>query len=243
MIELPDKKKCYNLPEQVAQNLRNITFLAEQYKNIDALPVIWQTYKEEFDRELETFGEWTTTFEGWTESLSTYLANMSSAAVGAIAGQNIAPANVAASGILTATHAKILENIEDSASHKRFLEGDVNLAADAPAGITKTYGKWSLSGTHLMFVLAGTIANGTVLSWGVLAACAGMPQWVLDKIFPMTDSYVDRKDFEIFADNLTTQTLSAWLRKTTVLFISVNALTLSADRSFRISFDLLIDNA
>lgn len=109
MIELPDKKKCYNLTEQVAQNLRNITFLAEQYKNIDALPAIWQEYKEEFDRELETFGEWTTTFEGWDTTLSTYLANMSSAAIGAIAGQSIAPANVAATGNITAN--SIIENM------------------------------------------------------------------------------------------------------------------------------------
>ena len=121
MIELPNKKKCYNLPEQVAQNLLNITYLAEQYKNIDALPTIWQTYKEEFDRELETFGEWTTTFEGWTESLSTYLANMSSAAVGAIAGQNIAPANVAATGNITAD--SIIENMS---GYSAVLGSDTN---------------------------------------------------------------------------------------------------------------------
>ena len=89
MIELPDKKKCFSLPEQVAQNLRNITFLAEQYKNIDALPAIWQVYKEEFDSEMETFEGWTTTFEGWDNTLSTYLANMSSAAVSALVGQDV----------------------------------------------------------------------------------------------------------------------------------------------------------
>lgn len=102
MIELPNKNKCYNLPEQVAQNLLNITYLAEQYKNIDALPAIWAQYKSEFDADIETFGNWTTTFEGWEETLATYLTNMSTAAVGAIAGQNIAPANVAATGNITA---------------------------------------------------------------------------------------------------------------------------------------------
>ena len=94
MIELPDKRKCFNLSEQVAQNLRNITFLAEEYKNIDSLPVIWQTYKEEFDSEFETFEGWEGTFEGWTTTLETYLANMSSAAVSAIANQDIAPKTV-----------------------------------------------------------------------------------------------------------------------------------------------------
>ena len=109
MIQLPNNKKCYNLPEQVAQNLLNIQYLAEQYKNIDELPAIWQSYKETFDAEQETFEGWTTTFEGWDNTLSTYLANMSSAAVGAIAGQNIAPANVAATGNITAP--SIIENM------------------------------------------------------------------------------------------------------------------------------------
>lgn len=94
MIQLPNNEKCYNLPEQVAQNLLNIKYLAEQYANIDSLPTVWKAYKDEFDEDLDTFGDWTTTFEGWETTLGTYLANMSSAAVGAIAGQNIAPANV-----------------------------------------------------------------------------------------------------------------------------------------------------
>ena len=89
MIELPNKKKCYNLPEQVAQNLLNIQYLAEQYKNIDALPAIWQTYKEEFDNEFDTFEGWERTFGGWETTLETYLASMSSAAVGALAGQDV----------------------------------------------------------------------------------------------------------------------------------------------------------
>ena len=102
-------------------------------------------------------------------------------------------------------------------------------------------GSLILSGSHLMIVLAGTIADTTAISWGVLAVCAGLPQWVLDKIYPMTDSYVDKKAFDIFGSDLTTQSLNVWLRKSTSLFLSANALTLSADRSFRISFDLLID--
>ena len=94
MIQLPNNKKCYNLPEQVAQNLLNIQYLAEQYKNIDELPSIWADYKTAFDADLHTFEDWTTTFEGWENTLATYLANMSSAAVGAIAGQDIAPKTV-----------------------------------------------------------------------------------------------------------------------------------------------------
>ena len=109
MIELPNKKKCYNLPEQVAQNLLNIQYLAEQYANIDALPAIWQTYKEEFDSELDTFEGWERTFGGWETTLETYLASMSSAAVGAIAGQDIAPGAISATGPITGP--SIIENM------------------------------------------------------------------------------------------------------------------------------------
>ena len=143
MIELPDKKKCFSLPEQVAQNLRNITFLAEQYKNIDALPAIWQVYKEEFDSEMETFEGWTTTFEGWDETLSTYLANMSSAAVSAIAGQNIAPANVAATGNITAP--SIIENM---------------------SGYTFTKGTTTAK-TTIEYVYGGCVKNGNKLTLAI----------------------------------------------------------------------------
>ena len=109
MIQLPNNKKCYNLPEQVAQNLLNIQYLAEQYKNIDELPAIWADYKTAFDADLHTFEDWTTTFEGWENTLATYLANMSSAAVGAIAGQDIAPKDIAATGDITGK--SIIENM------------------------------------------------------------------------------------------------------------------------------------
>ena len=89
MIQLPDNRKCYNLQEQVAQNLNNITYLAQVYAEIDALPAEWRSYKAEFDAEKLIFEGWTTTFEGWDTTLATYLANMSSAAVGALAGQDV----------------------------------------------------------------------------------------------------------------------------------------------------------
>ena len=95
MIELPDKRKCFNLPEQVAQNLNNITYLAQVFAEIDSLPAEWRAYKDQFDADKLIFEGWTTTFEGWELTLATYLANMSSAAVSAIAGQDIAPKTVA----------------------------------------------------------------------------------------------------------------------------------------------------
>lgn len=179
MIELPNKKKCYNLPEQVAQNLLNIQYLAEQYKNIDALPAIWQTYKEEFDDELETFGNWTTTFEGWSETLSTYLANMSSAAVGAIAGQNIAPADVAAIGSITAP--SIIENMsgysfEQTASTAEFTINTVF------AGIVK-------NGNKLTYVIFASVKRlGTVTGNNISLGKFVIPLTVWNKLYPYTIS-------------------------------------------------------
>lgn len=179
MIELPNKKKCYNLQEQVAQNLLNITYLAEQYKNIDALPVVWQTYKEEFDRELETFGDWTTTFEGWENTLSTYLANMSSAAVGAIAGENIAPANVSATGAITGP--SIVETMTG------YSYDDTNKSS----GINVDYAGVVKNGNKITFVIAGnivasSIAAGTNFILGEFV----MPSDIHNKLYPMGNTDV-----------------------------------------------------
>lgn len=184
MIELPNKKKCYNLPEQVAQNLLNIQYLAEQYKNIDALPVIWQTYKEEFDRELETFGEWTTTFEGWDTTLSTYLANMSSAAVGAIAGQNIAPGNVAATGNITAN--SIIENMSGYS---------VNL--NSPTGWTfeKIYISAAKTGNKLTVVVALNVTKGAGAQYNPTICDIKLPVAVYDSLYPTLVGGVNGLDF------------------------------------------------
>ena len=140
MIQLPNNEKCYSLPEQVAQNLLNIQYLAEQYKNIDELPAIWQSYKETFDAEQETFAGWTTTFEGWDTTLATYLVNMSSAAVSAIAGQNIAPGAVAATGKITAP--EIVETMTDY----------VFIPTAEQTGLTRE------------FIYAGIVKNGNKLT-------------------------------------------------------------------------------
>ena len=244
MIQLPNNKKCYNLPEQVAQNLLNIQYLAEQYKNIDELPAIWQSYKETFDADQETFAGWTTTFEGWDTTLATYLANMSSAAVGAIAGQNIAPANVNVSNTLQAAHAKIFEVIEDSNDHVRFVEGsgiDSSLS-----GLTTVFNKWSLSGSHIMFVIAGTIDTGTTVNNGNLFSTIVLPSWIRDKIIPVFATYyVEIKDIDFYADDFTKQTMAISLEKRdNVIYIrqSGTSTTFDKTRMFRIQFDLLIDN-
>lgn len=213
MIELPDKKKCFSLPEQVAQNLRNITFLAEQYKNIDALPAIWQVYKEEFDSEIETFEGWTTTFEGWDNTLSTYLANMSSAAVGAIAGQNIAPASITATSIsgISITADSIIENM----SGYTFSKASAGLA---PL-ITLTYIGVVKTGNKITFVCAGSLSGGDsgISAYSVISiGNFGIPSAIGSKLYPMPNagSYLSIQKITMYeASPNSSKTLDAFIQK------------------------------
>ena len=137
----------------------------------------------------------------------------------------------------------LMENIVDSAGNKRFIEGDIT--TNTVSGITFSYNKWSLSGSHLMLVIAGTVENGTDLPFTVLANNINIPQYIKDKIIPLfgTD-IVSRATLTLYADNATTQTttISLYKRSSGNIDISISALTLTATRNFRIQFDLLIDN-
>ena len=108
-LKLPNDKIVYNLPEQVGVNTENIKYLAEVYKDIDSIPAQFADVKTYFDDVMTpAFAGWTTTFQGWTNTLDTYLANMSSAALGAIANGTVA-GNFAVSGSFTAD--SIIENM------------------------------------------------------------------------------------------------------------------------------------
>ena len=84
---------------------------------------------------------------------------------------------------------KVFEDIVDKDGHARFIEGDIDLAATTPEGVTKVYGKWSLSGSHLMIVLAGVIADGTTIG-GAIWAKVNMPSWIINKIYPIFSNKV-----------------------------------------------------
>lgn len=141
---------------------------------------------------------------------------------------------------------KAFENIVDKDGHKRFIEGEISLHSDMPSGVSKTYGKWSLSGTHLMIVLCLSIENTTTLSNGTNIGTCTLPSWISDKIYPVWQSlWIERKDFSAFADDWTAQTFTCSMRKgadNTLLIAKTGNLTLTSDKNVRIYFDLLIDN-
>lgn len=152
-LKLPNDKIVYNLPEQVGVNTENIKYLAEVYKEIDSIPAQYAELKADYEDNIKsyfdntmkpTFTTWTNTFNGWTLQLETYLASMSSAAVGAIAGQDIAPANIAAIGNITG--ASIIENMNGYSAGKV----ETNF-------ITFTYVSAVKNGNKLTLAIAGKI--------------------------------------------------------------------------------------
>lgn len=136
-----------------------------------------------------------------------------------------------------------IEALVDDSGNPRFIEGDgVPATID---GFTATYCKWSLSGTHLMLVLSGNIANTTELAVRNLASYK-LPKYILDKVVPVVSDNLEEKQIAAFASNSTRQNLTILFYKEEsaqeLRIYNRVATTLTADRSFRVQFDLLIDS-
>lgn len=139
---------------------------------------------------------------------------------------------------------KDFTTLVDSQGHKRFIEGDINIPEMEDIDIT--FAKWSLSGTHLMIVIAGVSNKANAVFSNSSFSLSNLPEWIFNKIIPIfrTD-YVDRKTFAASADeDLSTTNISTNLRKTStqILIGLFNATTIAKISGFRIVFDLLIDN-
>ena len=163
----------------------------------------------------------------------------------AITPASVTTDNATFNGVVTAgedSQIKLFEDIRDAQGNKRFVEGNIELLDSVPEGLTSTYGKWSLSGSHLLLVLCIQAVDETVINGDICKF--ELPTWISDKIVPITGSYLDLKVTTMFASNLTTQSLSVYLKKNAdnTLSFDANSLTLTADRNGRIVFDLLIDN-
>ena len=143
----------------------------------------------------------------------------------------------------TGSTINLMENIVDSKGNKRFIEGEGSpLVLE---GFNPTYNKWSLSGTHLMLVLAGNIANTTTLTNGTTLIEFTLPDYITKKIFPVFATYrISYINGGLIADDWSSQTLSYTVEKSTAgikFIVQTASLTLTANRSFRFQFDLLID--
>ena len=138
-----------------------------------------------------------------------------------------------------------LEDIEDSAGNKRFVEGNGAIASSISSKITGSFIKWSLSGTHLMLVCAGTV-NGSYnfAAEDPLATFTDIPEYIRNKIVVLPNNYLESKTCYFqkgltktsFEDSL--RYLSAFSKLNIYFDEAVNPETGSY---FRIQFDLLID--
>ena len=107
-----------------------------------------------------------------------------------------------------------LDDIVDSKGNKRFIEGEGTPATIT--GMTITYNKWSLSGTHLMLVLAGTFDND--VSATATLVSFELPEWILNKIVPIGgDGEVNRGNPTYYYEGGTPYGRTAILKKTSSL--------------------------
>lgn len=150
--------------------------------------------------------------------------------------------NQATSGDLK--NVKVFEEIIDKDGHKRFIEG--NGSPEEISGITSTYCKWSLSGTHLMCVYAGTIADETVVADESSLVSFNLPSWIANKIVPVWSTAIERASIKCYSDSWSSQTLEVVFSKPTTNTLTIRVvaggLTLTDERHFRMQFDLLIDD-
>ena len=143
------------------------------------------------------------------------------------------------------------ENIVDSHGNKRFAEGDINLLPEfSNLGITKLYGKWSLSGTHLMVVIAINIPANITIPVNSVICRFTFPNYIKDKIIGLWGNTIDVKSF--VARNATAWYQNILILNNVAMFISSpgnifnigtsEAITTKAQSVCRIQFDLLIDS-
>ena len=108
---------------------------------------------------------------------------------------------------------KVFEHIVDKDGHKRFIEGDITM--ETITGVTQSYGKWSLSGSHLMIVLCASIENAASITAGTTLARIAIPAWIHEKLVPMVtgSDYISRLTTNWWGSDLTLQQVSCNLRK------------------------------
>ena len=137
----------------------------------------------------------------------------------------------------------LMSNIVDSHGNKRFIEGGIAKVA-GNTSIEKIYGKWSLSGTHLLLVFCfNHLANMALANKDWIAYLNGLPSYIIDKIQPISENIIGVFPYHRIASN--TSSYVALIKDTNnalVLTYYGNNYTPTADEISRIQIDLLIDS-
>lgn len=137
----------------------------------------------------------------------------------------------------------LLEDIVDSAGNKRFVEGEAT--PETISGFTFSYNKWSLSGTHLMMVCAGTVDSANLISGLTICTYENIPDYIMNKIVALwfNGTTVDVKTvyFRSLEDSSGTSVNIRLVKENNNLYVKCYASQAITNVGFRIQFDLLID--
>ena len=136
-----------------------------------------------------------------------------------------------------------MERIVDANDNFRFVEGAGVL--NLPSGMTVTYNKWSLSGTHLMIVIAGTINPDLPTGQINAVATYTFPDYIKDKIKPLGSNRIAFANITAVDNDYHTYNRSGFITKSVpagdiIMYLSSGS-TPQYTYLFRIQFDLLID--
>lgn len=243
-----------NLPEQVSKNTEDILELQDttnlQGDKIAALEnsiitdITLNNLEVTGNTVIGNAGSDTLTVTGTSSFAGNVNVTGNVTASGSLAGASASfTGNETVGGNLTVNgYISALEKIVDLQARKRFLEW--NVIATSITGVTNLYGKASLSGTHLMFVVCLSAVSGTTIPDGANLGDFALPQWIRDKIVAVWGTYfIDRKEISAYNDDGSTQESNYLLAKTGggVRIVKSGNLTFTKDRAVRIQFDLLID--
>ena len=147
--------------------------------------------------------------------------------------------------------AKLFENIVDANGYNRF----VSLPTSVSSGIQNIthYAKATLSGTHLMLVLAFDVTTGVVIGGDYSDLMViSLPNWIVDKIYgfaggtyltfnPALKGYTSTY-YELNATIPYSINIDKINKTISIRWQSTTPITFEETGSFRIAFDLLIDN-
>lgn len=137
----------------------------------------------------------------------------------------------------------IVQNLKDGEGRKRFIEG--NGTPISLEGLTINLCKWSLSGTHLIFVIGGSITETTVITNNSKLAEFELPEWVHNQIIALFYDYIVASDtIKIYAQDWSYSALSISLDKRANNKIEITSqggsFTAAKNGNFRFMFDLYI---
>lgn len=158
--------------------------------------------------------------------------------------------NVVISGTISANKfigVTEMETIKDNKNNNRFISGDLLFFSDN-IGVTKVFGRYSLSGTHLQIaaLLTNETKNDITLTTSTIMVYCNVPSWVANKIITLPNTTaIELKTFDLANKN---SMLTIKARKKVLIervvndlrIIAAEDITLQPNDFIRISFDLII---